>query len=134
MRPSRGTERDAGDLGQTAQAINDFNHGEQLPLLILANWRGFSGGQRDMFEEILKYGSYIVDAIRTYAQPLFIYLPPRAELRGGAWVVLDTTINADQIEMYADSAARGGVLEPEGTVEVRPDHGPLLSIPHPWRP
>ena len=85
----------------------------------MANWRGFSGGQRDMFEEILKYGSYIVDAIRDYKQPLFIYLPPRAELRGGAWVVLDTTINADQVEMYADTTARGGVLEPEGTVEVR---------------
>ena len=114
---------------QTAQAISDFNHGEQLPLMILANWRGFSGGQRDMFEEILKYGSYIVDAIHDYKQPLFIYLPPRAELRGGAWVVLDTTINADQVEMYADSGARGGVLEPEGTVEV----GRCLSRPQrPW--
>ncbi|KAJ2965592.1 hypothetical protein NQ176_g10541 [Zarea fungicola] len=40
---------------KTAQAINDFNHGEQLPLMILANWRGFSGGQRDMYNEVLKY-------------------------------------------------------------------------------
>lgn len=28
---------------KTAQAIRDFNTGEQLPLMILANWRGFSG-------------------------------------------------------------------------------------------
>ncbi|KAH8725486.1 acetyl-CoA carboxylase [Phaeosphaeriaceae sp. PMI808] len=48
---------------KTAQAINDFNNGEQLPLMILANWRGFSGGQRDMYNEVLKYGSYIVDAL-----------------------------------------------------------------------
>lgn len=36
---------------KTAQAIRDFNHGEQLPLVVLANWRGFSGGMRDMFDE-----------------------------------------------------------------------------------
>jgi len=41
---------------KTAQAIKDFNKGEQLPLLIFANWRGFSGGMRDMFDEILKFG------------------------------------------------------------------------------
>ena len=27
---------------------------EQLPLIILANWRGFSGGQRDLFEGVLQ--------------------------------------------------------------------------------
>ena len=32
---------------KTAQAIFDFNR-EQLPLMIFANWRGFSGGQQDM--------------------------------------------------------------------------------------
>lgn len=36
---------------KTAQAINDFNR-EELPLIILANWRGFSGGQMDMFNEV----------------------------------------------------------------------------------
>ena len=34
---------------KTAQAIRDFN-GEDLPLMIFSNWRGFSGGQRDMFD------------------------------------------------------------------------------------
>jgi hypothetical protein len=38
-----------------------------------------------MFNEILKFGAYIVDAIREYMQPVFVYLPPLAELRGGAW-------------------------------------------------
>ena len=41
---------------KTAQAIQDFNTGEGLPLVILANWRGFSGGRKDMFEEVLKFG------------------------------------------------------------------------------
>ncbi len=74
---------------KTAQAINDFNYGEQLPLMILANWRGFSGGQRDMYNEVLKYGSFIVDALVKYEQPIFVYIPPFGELRGGSWVVVD---------------------------------------------
>ncbi|CAI4767824.1 AQG_2a_G0047460.mRNA.1.CDS.1 [Saccharomyces cerevisiae] len=104
---------------KTAQAINDFNNGEQLPMMILANWRGFSGGQRDMFNEVLKYGSFIVDALVDYKQPIIIYIPPTGELRGGSWVVVDPTINADQMEMYADVNARAGVLEPQGMVGIK---------------
>lgn len=103
---------------KTAQAIRDFNN-EQLPLIIFANWRGFSGGMRDMFEEVLKYGAYIVDALREFKQPVMIYIPPFGELRGGAWVVVDPSINSDMMEMYADAESRGGVLEPEGTVEIK---------------
>ncbi|CAI4218074.1 unnamed protein product [Parascedosporium putredinis] len=104
---------------KTAQAINDFNNGEQLPLMILANWRGFSGGQRDMYNEVLKYGSFIVDALSQYRQPVFVYIPPYGELRGGSWVVVDPTINPTFMEMYADEEARGGVLEPEGLVGIK---------------
>ncbi|KAI4277224.1 MAG: hypothetical protein LQ337_001938 [Flavoplaca oasis] len=104
---------------KTAQAIRDFNKGEQLPLMILANWRGFSGGQRDMYNEVLKYGSYIVDALVAYEQPIFVYIPPFGELRGGSWVVVDPTINAEYMEMYADEDARGGILEPEGIVNIK---------------
>ena len=71
---------------KTAQAIRDFHYGESLPLMILANWRGFSGGQHDMYKEVLKYGSYIVDALVKYEQPIFVYIPPFGELRGGSWV------------------------------------------------
>ncbi len=104
---------------KTAQAIKDFNNGEQLPLMILANWRGFSGGQRDMYNEVLKYGSYIVDSLVKYEQPIFVYIPPFGELRGGSWVVVDPTINPDMMEMYADEDARGGVLEPEGIINIK---------------
>lgn len=103
---------------KTAQAINDFNR-EGLPLFIFANWRGFSGGMKDMYEQVLKFGAYIVDALRQYSQPIMVYLPPYSELRGGAWAVLDASINPRQMEMYADPNARGGVLEPEGVVEIR---------------
>lgn len=103
---------------KTAQAINDLNK-EELPLFIFANWRGFSGGMRDMYDQVLKYGAMIVDALHEYNHPVFIYLPPHGELRGGAWVVVDPTINPDHIEMYADKESRGGVLEPEGTVEIK---------------
>ncbi|GFR75467.1 acetyl-CoA carboxylase [Elysia marginata] len=103
---------------KTAQAIQDFSH-EELPLFIFANWRGFSGGMKDMYDQVVKFGSYIVDALREYTHPIFIYVPPYAELRGGSWVVVDPLINPDYMEMYADSLSRGGVLEAEGTVEIK---------------
>jgi len=104
---------------KTAQAIADFNAAENLPLIIFANWRGFSGGTRDMYGEVLKFGAYIVDNLRTYKQPVFVYIPPNGELRGGAWVVVDPTINEDMMEMYADTNARGGILEPPGICDVK---------------
>jgi len=104
---------------KTAQAIFDFNR-ESLPLIVFANWRGFSGGQQDMYDEVLKQGSKIVDGLSAYKQPVFIYIVPNGELRGGAWVVLDPSINAEgQMEMYADVEARAGVLEPEGIIEIK---------------
>ncbi|KAL2467998.1 Acetyl-CoA carboxylase 1 [Forsythia ovata] len=103
---------------KTAQALMDFNR-EELPLFILANWRGFSGGQRDLFEGILQAGSTIVENLRTYKQPVFIYIPMMGELRGGAWVVVDSKINSDHIEMYAERTAKGNVLEPEGMIEIK---------------
>ncbi|XP_031273028.1 acetyl-CoA carboxylase 1-like [Pistacia vera] len=103
---------------KTAQALMDFNR-EELPLFILANWRGFSGGQRDLFEGILQAGSTIVENLRTYKQPVFVYIPMMGELRGGAWVVVDSRINSDHIEMYADRTSKGNVLEPEGMIEIK---------------
>ena len=66
---------------KTAQAIFDLNR-EELPLVILANWRGFSGGMKDMYDQIVKFGAMIVDALQQYKQPIIIYIPPYAELRG----------------------------------------------------
>ena len=115
---------------KTAQAINDFRT-EDLPLIVFANWRGFSGGQRDMFDEVLKYGSLIVDAFVAYEQPVFVFIPPFAEIRGGAWVVLDASINSSVMEMYASSnSARGGVLEANGAASVKYRTKDLIKTMH----
>ncbi|XP_045467140.1 acetyl-CoA carboxylase isoform X2 [Harmonia axyridis] len=103
---------------KTATAIEDFSR-EDLPLIIFANWRGFSGGMKDMYDEILKFGAKIVDGLVKYKQPVIVYIPPNGELRGGAWAVVDPLINPNFMEMYADTDARGGVLEPEGIVEIK---------------
>jgi len=115
---------------KTAQAVRDFGTGENLPLVIFANWRGFSGGTRDMAGEILKFGSMIVDALREYQHPVFVYIPPHGELRGGSWVVIDPTINIDQMEMYADEESRGGILEPAGIIEVKFRAPEQLKVMH----
>ena len=114
---------------KTAQAMEEFDR-EGLPLFILANWRGFSGGQRDLFDGVLQAGSLIVEQLRVYRQPVFVYIPYGAELRGGAWVVVDAQINPTHVEMYADPKARGGVLEPEGVVEIKFRQPDLIKAMH----
>ena len=114
---------------KTAQAIRDFNK-EGLPVMIFANWRGFSGGSRDMAGEILKFGAMIVDALREYEHPVYIYLPPHGELRGGSWVVVDPTINEEKMSMYADPDSRGGILEPAGIIEVKFRERDQVNVMH----
>lgn len=70
----------------------------------------------------------IIDSLRRYTKPVFVYLPPNSQLRGGAWVVVDPAINPDFMEMYADPvSSRAGVLEPEGTVEIKFRQQDLIS-------
>uniref|UniRef100_S4RIR6 Acetyl-CoA carboxylase alpha n=1 Tax=Petromyzon marinus TaxID=7757 RepID=S4RIR6_PETMA len=71
-------------------------------------------GLRDMYDQVLKFGAYIVDGLREYRQPVLVYIPPHAELRGGSWVVIDPTINSRHMEMYADPESRYGVWSPSG--------------------
>jgi len=115
---------------KTATALRDFNRGENLPVMIFANWRGFSGGTRDMYGEVLKFGAQIVDALVDYNHPVFVYIPPGGELRGGSWVVIDPKINPAQMEMYADVESRGGILEPAGIVEVKFRQAEQLKVMH----
>lgn len=84
-----------------------------------------------MFDEILKYGSKIVDAFVAFEQPVFVMIPPYAEIRGGAWVVLDSSINPSVMEMYAaTSTARGGVLEANGAASVKYRTKDLITTMH----
>lgn len=59
-----------------------------------------------MYEQIVKFGAYIVDGLRQYKQPILVYIPPNGELRGGAWAVADPMINPRYMEMYADTDSR----------------------------
>ena len=61
----------------------------------------------------------IVDALREYKHPIYIYFPPYGELRGGSWVVVDPSINDEKMTMFSDPEARGGILEPAGIVEIK---------------
>lgn len=67
----------------------------------------------------MKFGAYIVDGLREYTRPVLVYIPPNGELRGGAWAVVDPSINPRHMELFADPTCRGGVLEPEGIVEIK---------------
>uniref|UniRef100_A0A8R1DU02 Acetyl-CoA carboxylase n=1 Tax=Caenorhabditis japonica TaxID=281687 RepID=A0A8R1DU02_CAEJA len=103
---------------KTAEAINDLNK-ENLPLLIIASLRGFSGGQKDMYDMVLKFGAEIVDALAVYNRPVIVYIPEFGELRGGAWAVLDSKIRPEFIHMIADEKSRGGILEPNAVVGIK---------------
>ena len=69
IKPQAGQVWYPDSAAKTAQAIADFGRGEKLPLMILANWRGFSGGTRDMYDEVLKFGARIVDELTKYSRP-----------------------------------------------------------------
>ena len=73
---------------------------------------------------------YIVDELRGYKHPVFAYIPPHGELRGGAWVVIDPTINSEMMEMYVDDNARGGILEPPGICDVKFRKPDLIKAMH----
>ncbi|EGT40685.1 CBN-POD-2 protein [Caenorhabditis brenneri] len=103
---------------KTAEAINDLNK-ENLPLLIIASLRGFSGGQKDMYDMVLKFGAQIVDALAVYNRPVIVYIPEAGELRGGAWAVLDSKIRPEFIHLVADEKSRGGILEPNAVVGIK---------------
>ena len=60
-------------------------------------WRCWVSPSAESVLCVLQAGSLIVEHLRTYRQPVIVYLPPGAELRGGAWVVIDAQINPAQV-------------------------------------
>ena len=85
-----------------------------------------------MYDQVLKFGAYIVDGLRKYKQPVLIYIPPCAELRGGSWAVMDTSINPLCIEIYADKESRW-TRHPQPTLAFSCSHsqssGPITFEP-----
>ncbi|ULT93021.1 hypothetical protein L3Y34_002895 [Caenorhabditis briggsae] len=103
---------------KTSQAISDFNR-ESLPLVMIASLRGFSGGRKDMSDQVLTFGAHIIDELSQYQQPVIVYIPAGGELRGGAWAVVDSNINRGIVHVIADETCRGGILEPNAVVGIK---------------
>lgn len=111
---------------KTAQTIQDCNR-EKLPLFIFVNWRGFSGGTKDMYDEVLKFGSYIVDNLSTYDQPIYNYILPNSQIRGGAMVVIGKKINSDKIKWFSSPDTKLNILEPELLKSIKFKNNDLLK-------
>lgn len=61
-----------------------------------------------------------MDALSEYKSPVFVYLPPFSELRGGSWAVVDPLINRHgNMEMFSCESAQGGILEASGTAGIK---------------
>ena len=101
-----------------AKTIRDCSV-EDIELLIIANWRGFSGGTRDMYDNVLDFGSMIVSELSYYNKTATIYVPPNGELRGGSMVVFSKSINREYINFYVSGSARINVLEANATKELK---------------
>ena len=113
---------------KTAQAIGDMNR-EGLPLIIFANWRGFAGGCGTCTARFSSTAPTSWTPLREYARcSIFVYVP-HGELRSrGAWVVIDSSINPEMMEFYASDASKGGVLEPEGVVDIKFRRADLVKV------
>jgi len=79
---------------------------------------------------VLKFGSFIVDQLTQFRQPIIVYIPPHCEIRGGAWVVIDSKINPTYMDMFAAEDSRGGVLEPAGIAEIKFRKPDLIKTMH----
>jgi acetyl-CoA carboxylase carboxyltransferase component len=86
---------------------------EGLPVLFVANYRGFAGGATDMFERVLEHGAQIVETLTKEGPPVWVYVPPHGQLRGGAFVVVSPSINPGRIQMFLAPTCRVGILEPD---------------------
>jgi acetyl/propionyl-CoA carboxylase alpha subunit/acetyl-CoA carboxylase carboxyltransferase component len=111
---------------KVAQIIMESNI-EKLPLIFLVNLRGFSGGTKDMLDQILTHGSNIVRNLEKYEHPVYIYLMPNSQLRGGAMVVISKFINKEKIEIYADPSSRANILEPSGLKTIKFKNKDILN-------
>jgi acetyl-CoA carboxylase/biotin carboxylase 1 len=102
-------------IAKTIQTANM----EGLPLLLICDWRGFSGGTRDMYANVLDFGSMIVTELTAYKQKIWVYIPPYGQLRGGSMVVFSKSINPEWITLCVSKHAKINVLEPNAAKELK---------------
>lgn len=107
-------DKDASE--KTARVIRRMNW-NKLPLLLMPNLRGFKGDASALLDRVIASGSEIARQIAAYEQPIVIHVPPHAQLRGGAWVVVDPNLN-DRMTFTLDKDATAGVLEASMALET----------------
>lgn len=100
-----------------AQAIKDFSN-ESLDILLIANFKGFSGGKKEMEDNILKYGSEIVRSLSSCKTNVILYIPPYGQVRGGSWVVFDKNI-CKNIRILAHPNSEVGIMQPDGICNLK---------------
>ncbi|KAM0686719.1 hypothetical protein COBT_002053 [Conglomerata obtusa] len=100
-----------------AQAISDFDK-EGLDILILASFKGFSGGHKEMQDNILDAGSNIVKQLSKCKTRVLVYIIPGGEIRGGSWVVFDKNINPN-IVIASHPRADVGIIQPDGICKLK---------------
>ncbi|KAM0675081.1 acetyl-coenzyme-A carboxylase [Gurleya vavrai] len=108
---------DVDSSKKIAQSISDFEK-EGLDILILANFRGFSGGKEEMINNILNHGSLIIEKLYECKTRVLIYIVPGGEMRGGSWVVFDKNINP-LIKIIAHPRSEVGIIEPAGICKLK---------------
>ena len=91
---------------------------EGLPILILANWRGFDGGTTSMLQRVLATGSDIVRSLTEKGPPILVHVPMGGILSGGSMVVFANAINPERITFTCDPAATICVLEPDAASSI----------------
>jgi len=101
----------AASASKSAHALETMRR-EGLPVLVLANCRGFAGGATDMYGAVLTHGAAIVETLVSDGPPVWVYLTPHGQLRGGAFVVLAPSLNPSRIRLNAAPTAAAGILEP----------------------
>ncbi|KAI5160106.1 hypothetical protein NEAUS03_0878 [Nematocida ausubeli] len=80
-----------------------------------------------MFNGVLQNGSEIVRSMEDSDSKIFTYLPPKAELRGGSWVVFDKKIG-NKIKSAAHPTAKGSVIHPDGLSKIKCKQEELAAI------
>ncbi|ELQ75188.1 Acetyl-CoA carboxylase, partial [Trachipleistophora hominis] len=108
---------DAPSSEKFSTFIDQIN-AENLNLIIMANFKGFSGGDTDMKNGILKQGSKIIESLKTFKNKIFVYVGCGWQVRGGTFVILDKFIN-ERIRVFVSMHGRIGIMQPSGLSEVK---------------
>lgn len=108
---------DAPSSEKFSTFIDQINR-ENLNLVIMANFKGFSGGDTDMKQGILKQGSKIIENLKIFRNKIFVYIGCGWQVRGGTFVILDKFIN-ERIRVFVSRDSRIGIMQPSGLSEVK---------------